>query len=145
MTTTPPAPFGMTLAYAERTLTEVLRQHLAERDTKPETWYALRLLGTRGPKFARTVLSHELEGSRTLNADSTGELLTRLEAEGLIRGETEVELTSKGEALYLSLRDYVFSATEQLLGQFDPDDINTTVRTLQAITDRAAEGLVVPS
>jgi DNA-binding MarR family transcriptional regulator len=142
MTTTPLAPFGTTLAYAERTLTEVLRQHLAERDTKPETWYALRLLGTRGPKLARTVLSHELEGSRTLNADSTGELLVRLEAEGLISGDTEVELTSKGEALFHSLSDYVFSATEQLLGQFDADDINTTVRTLQAITDRAAEGLV---
>jgi DNA-binding MarR family transcriptional regulator len=132
----------MTLAYAERTLTEVLRQHLAERDTKPETWYALRLLGTRGPKLARATLIHELEGSRTLNADSTGELLARLEAEGLISGDTEVELTSKGQALLHSLSDYVFSATEQLLGQFDPNDINTTIRTLQAITDRAAEGLV---
>jgi hypothetical protein len=36
--TTPAALFGRTLAFAERTLTEVLRQHLAERETRPETW-----------------------------------------------------------------------------------------------------------
>ena len=38
--TTPPAifaQFGQTLAFAERTLTAVLREHLAERGTKPET------------------------------------------------------------------------------------------------------------
>src|SRR5713101_1295978 len=142
MTTTPPAPFGMTLAYAERTLTDVLRQHLAERNTKPETWYALQLFATRGPKLARPTLIHELEGSRTLNPDSVRDLLTRLGVDGLIRGDAEVELTSEGEKLYLSLRDHVFGATQRLLGQFDPDDINTTVRTLQAITERAKEGLV---
>ena len=39
--TTPPdalAQFGQTLAFAERALTAVLRQHLAERQTTPETW-----------------------------------------------------------------------------------------------------------
>jgi DNA-binding MarR family transcriptional regulator len=143
--TTPPVPFGMTLAYAERTLTAVLRQHLAERDTKPETWYALQLVATRGPRLARKALSDELENSRTLNADSTRELLARLEAQGLIRGDAEVELTTEGEALYRSLRDYIAGPTAQLLGQFDPEDINTTVRTLQAITKRAAEGLVTAS
>ena len=44
--TTPPvafAQFGQTLAFAERALTAVLRRHLAERQTTPETWYALQL------------------------------------------------------------------------------------------------------
>jgi hypothetical protein len=31
------------------------------------------------------------------------------------------------------------------LSQFDVDDIETTVRTLQAITERAEEELTVPS
>ena len=35
------AEFGQTLAFTERTLTAVLRGHLAQRDVEPETWYAL--------------------------------------------------------------------------------------------------------
>ncbi len=132
--------FGQTLAFAERALTGVLRQHLADRGTTPETWYALRLIASRGPGVARRAISDDLEDSRTLNADSTRELLARLEAEGLIRGDAELDLTVEGEALYRSLREYVAQPAAKLLGQFDVDDINTTVRTLQAITERAAEG-----
>src|SRR3954447_26105654 len=111
--------FGQTLAFAERTLTATLRKHLAERGTKPETWYALQLIATRGPGLARKALSDDLEGSRTLNADSTRELLARLEAEGLIRGDAELDLTAEGEALHRSLREYIAGPTARLLGQFD--------------------------
>jgi hypothetical protein len=145
---TTPAPsnvFGQTLAFAERTLTAVLRQHLAERDTMPETWYALQLITNRGPGLSRKALSDDLESSRTLNADLTRELLARLEAEGLIRGDAQLDLTAEGETLFRSLRDYIAGPTAELLGQFDANDIDTTVRTLQAITARAAEGLVVAS
>jgi hypothetical protein len=41
MSTAPPpiyGQFGQALAFAERTLTSVLRAHLAERGTEPETW-----------------------------------------------------------------------------------------------------------
>jgi hypothetical protein len=50
MPTTPESfgQFGQTLAFAERALTAVLRRHLAERQTTPETWYALQLIATRG-------------------------------------------------------------------------------------------------
>jgi hypothetical protein len=146
--TTPPVlfgQFGQTLAFAERTLTATLRQHLAERGTKPETWYALQLIATRGPGLAREALSADLEGSRTLNADSTRELLARLEAEGLIRGDAKLDLTAEGETLHRSLRDYVAGPTVRLLSQFDVDDVETTVRTLQAITARAQEELTVAS
>jgi DNA-binding MarR family transcriptional regulator len=142
---TPPASFGQTLANAERTLTATLRLHLAKRETTPETWYALQLVGTRGPRLDRRALSSELEGSRTLNPDSTRELLARLEAEGLIRGEAELDLTAEGEARYRSLREYIAGPTAQLLGRFPADDIETTVRTLQAITERAAGELAAAS
>ena len=145
--TTPPAAysqFGQTLAFAERTLTATLRRHLAERGVQPETWYALHLIATRGPGMARAELASDLEGSRTLNPDSTRELLARLEAEGLIRGDAEVDLTADGEALHRSLREYIAGPTARLLGQFDRDDIETTVRTLRAITARAEEGLAAP-
>jgi DNA-binding MarR family transcriptional regulator len=141
--TTPPvafAQFGQSLAFAERTLTAILRRRLAERGTTPETWYALQLIATRGPGLAREALTEDLEGSRNLNADSTRELLARLRDEGLIRGDAELELTAEGETLHRGLREYIAGPTVQLLSQFDPDDIETTVRTLQAITARAAEG-----
>ena len=140
--TTPPAvfgQFGQTLAFAEQTLTVALREHLAQRGTKPETWYALQLIATRGPALSRQALSQQLERSRNLNADSTRELLARLEAEGLIRGGANVNLTAQGEALHRSLREYVAGPAARLLSQFDIRDIETTVRTLQAITKRAAE------
>jgi DNA-binding MarR family transcriptional regulator len=139
--TTPQIALGPTLAFAERTLSAALRQHLAERQTAPETWYALQLIGTRGPRLAREALIHDLEGSRTLNADSTRELLARLEAEGLIRGNAEFDLTAEGETLYRSLREYVTGSTAQLLSQFNADDIDITIRTLQAITERVTEEL----
>ena len=138
--TTPPAvygQFGQTLAFAERTLTATLREHLAQRDTQPETWYALKLIATRGPGISREALSRDLAGSPTLDADSTRELLAGLEAQGLIGGSAQVDLTAEGEALYRSLREYIAGPTIRLLGQFDIHDIETTVRTLQEITRRA--------
>jgi DNA-binding MarR family transcriptional regulator len=140
---TTPSPlfgqFGTTLAFAERTLTAGLREHLAKRGIAPETWYALKLIGTRGPGISRAELSGDLAGSRSLDSASADELLARLEAEGLIHGDERVDLTAAGEALYRSLSEYVTGSATQLLSQFDVGDIETTVRTLQAITKRAAE------
>ena len=45
--------------------------------------------------------------------------------------------------MYRSLRAYIAGPTAELLGQFTAGDVETTVRTLQAITARAAEGLAV--
>jgi hypothetical protein len=133
--------FGQTLAFAERALSATLRRHLAEREIKPETWYALQLIATRGPGLAREALSADLEGSRTMDTDSTRELLARLQSEGMIRGEETLDLTAEGEALHRSLREYIAGPTVRLLSQFDTADVATTVRTLQAITARAQEEL----
>jgi DNA-binding MarR family transcriptional regulator len=141
MTTLSPVfgQFGTTLAFAERALTATLREHLAKRGIVPETWYTLKLVGTRGPGIPRSELSSDLAGSRSLDSASADELLARLEAEGLIHGDERVDLTAAGEALYRSLSEYVTGSAAQLLGQFDVRDIETTVRTLQAITKRAEE------
>jgi hypothetical protein len=131
--------FGQALAFAERTLTTVLRDHLAKRDTQPETWYALQLIATRGPGLARGELSSVLEGSPNLDADSTRTLLAWLRADGLIDGDAHVDLTSQGTALHRSLREYLSGPTTELLSQFELEDLETTVRTLQGITKRATE------
>lgn len=78
-----------------------------------------------------------------MNADSTRQLLARLEAEGLIRGDAEVELTPEGETLHRSLGEYIAGPTAELLGQLEANDVQTTIRTLQAIAERAVEELAV--
>jgi DNA-binding MarR family transcriptional regulator len=141
-TTTRPAvygQFGQALAFAERALTATLREHLAERDTEPETWYALQLVATRGPGLAREDLSRDLEGSPNLDAGSTRALLARLEDDGLIRGDAAVDLTPAGEAVHRSLREYIAGPAAELLGRFDLADVETTVRTLRAVTAAAQE------
>ena len=140
MTTTSPTAFGQfgyTLAFAERALSASLQRQLAEIGTAPETWYALKLIATRGPAVARGSLTEALNGSRSMNPERTRELVTRLEADGLIRGEDVIDLTAAGEARYRLLAEHLAGPTAELLGQFDPDDVATTIRTLQAITAAA--------
>jgi hypothetical protein len=140
--TTPPVlygQFGQARAVAERTLTVTPRQHLAKPDTTPETGYALQPIAKCGPTLAREELSRELEGSRNVNRDSPRELLARLGAEALIRGDTELDVTAEWETLYRRLRESLAGPTAQLLGQSDPNDVQTTIRALQAIPERAAE------
>ena len=52
---------------------------------------------------------------------------------------TNVNLTAQGEALHRSLRGCITGPATRLLSQLESHDIETTVRTLQAITERAAE------
>ena len=54
--------FGQALGLAERTLSAILREQLAQRNTVPEAWYTLRLLATRGPAYPRADLTRLLEG-----------------------------------------------------------------------------------
>jgi hypothetical protein len=140
--TTPPAvygQFGQALAFSERTMSAVLHEHLAQRGVEPGTWYALKLVATRRAELSRQDLRRGLEESQNVATASVAGLLNRLETEGLIRGDTSVDLTAQGEARYESLAEYVGGPTVRLLSQFDLGDIETTVRTLQAITRRAAE------
>jgi hypothetical protein len=128
--------FGHALGLAERTLSTILRDHLAQRNTVPEAWYTLRLLAARGPAYPRADITRMLEGPG-FDADAARSLLGRLEADGLIRGDSRLDLTPAGEAQYHSLREYISGPSVQLLSQFDLQDIETTVRTLQAITAKA--------
>ena len=134
------AEFGQTLAFTERTLTAVLRNHLAQRDVEPETWYALKLIAVGGPKVARSSLVRDLAGrAGYMDADSANALLARLAVDGLITGEDAVDLTEAGTDLFEDLRGYVLGATVELLDRFDLSDIETTVRTLKAITQCSQE------
>jgi hypothetical protein len=143
MTTATPqiyGEFGQALGFAERTLSAILREHLAQRDTIPEKWYSLKLLAAAGEAgVSRDTLVRTLSTSPTFSAGAAEELLGRLEADGLVVGDdVAIRLSKAGGAEFADLRAYVAGPTVALLNQFDVHDIETTVRTLQAITERAA-------
>lgn len=142
MTTPPPiyGQFGQALGLAERTLSANLRAHLAHRDIEPETWYALQVIATRGPALVREELTAVLE-SPAFDANAVRQLLARLEADDLISGDARVDLAEAGKAVHGSLSEYIAGPTVELLSQFDVNDIETTVQTLKAITERADERL----
>jgi hypothetical protein len=144
MTTATPqiyGEFGQSLAFAERTLSAVLREHLAARDTIPETWYSLKLLAGAGEAgSSRDELIQRLSSSPTFSVEQAEDLLRSLEADGLVVADAGgLRLSAAGEAAFADLRTYVAGPTVALLSQFDLDDIETTVRTIQAITERAAD------
>ena len=89
--------------------------------------------------MARSSLVRDLEGSPRLDAESTHALLDQLATKGLITGEDAVDLTEEGRVFFESLRDHVLGATVTLLDQFDLRDVEITVRTCKAITQRAQE------
>src|SRR5260370_6409683 len=105
----PPAvygQFGQALGLPERTLSAILREPLAQRNTVPEAWYTLRLLATRGPGSPRAELTRLLERPG-FDADAAHPLLAHLEADELIRGDTALDLTPAGEEQYKNLRQYI--------------------------------------
>ena len=91
MTTATPqiyGEFGQTLAFAERTLSAVLREHLAERNTVPEKWYALKLLAGAGEAgWSRDGLVGRLSTSPTFSARAADDLLEELESDGLVTSD----------------------------------------------------------
>src|ERR1700689_4216299 len=88
--------FGQTLAFTERALTAVLRDHLAQRDVEPETWYALKLVAQGSPYVNRCSLFRDLEGSPRLDTESASALLAQLATDGLIAGDDAIDLTEEG-------------------------------------------------
>ena len=128
--------FGQALGLAERTLSAILREHLAQLNTTPEAWYTLRLLASGGRAYSRA----DLIGLLTrpgFDRHAAESLLAHLGADGLIQGDPEFDLTPTGQARYESLREYISGPSVELLSQFDVQDLETTVRTLQAITAKA--------
>ena len=101
--TTPPAiygQFGQALAFAERTLTAILYEHLAQRGTKPEPGIALQLIATRGPGLSRQALSRDLEGSRNVAAASGARPGSSPSSKpgDSISGYAHLDLTTEGES-----------------------------------------------
>jgi DNA-binding MarR family transcriptional regulator len=128
--------FGQTLAVAEATLNRVLEKHLSARGATPHRWYALKLTAQAEP-VARAAVIHDLAAGGKVQPADAEPLLRALEAESLIEGDDVLSLTESGRSYFAQLRQYVITPTTRLLGHFELADVETTIRTLRAITTRA--------
>ena len=130
--------FGQTLAVAEATLNKILERHLATHDTRPERWYALKLIAQAEP-VTRPALVDALAAGGKVQPPDAEPLLRALKADGLVAGEELLSLTDAGRSSFDELRQYVITPTIRLLSQFELADIETTIRTLRGITVQARQ------
>jgi DNA-binding MarR family transcriptional regulator len=145
-TARPPATIGQAVGIAETELTKLLAGVLAETGTSRETYLAMQRLAFLGGAPALEAFVLDLTEALAIDKPSavalaeslqTAEIIHDLERDA-VRGRV-VELTAAGVALQDRLRRSVARVSAELTAPFDAADIETTIRTLQAITDRARQ------
>lgn len=138
----PAVPVGMAIGQAvgqaQAVLSRLLADVLASSGTPRETYLALQRLSAHGDAARREAFVQDLSGSLGLDLWSAGELSDSLAGAGLatLAGGT-VRLAPAGAELRERTGQAVGEATERLWAQFDPADLETTVRTLQAVSAAA--------
>jgi DNA-binding MarR family transcriptional regulator len=134
------------LGTAERAMTRLLLDVLAETGTPELTWYAFQRLSVLQPAPTpdafRRDLGHELE----LDDASAAALLDEIVAAGLMHevsdpgtGEVRIALTAEGESVRARIRRSVAALLAELTESVDPKDLEVTTRTLAGLTERARE------
>jgi hypothetical protein len=119
--------FGQQLAFAGRNLTKGLNATLAKQGMEPATWYALITLSTYGPMAVERLREELAQAPETAAIDDLGDLIS-------VSGDT-VELSAAGRARFDTVREAVQARTREVLGRFDPEDIETTRRVLQELAE----------
>lgn len=113
-TVRPPATIGQAVGIAETELTRLLAGVLAETGTPRETYLALQRLSFLGGAPATETFVLDLSDALALDEHSAAALQDRLRRSAGRLGA-------------------------ELVAPFDASDIETTIRTLQAVTERARQ------
>jgi DNA-binding MarR family transcriptional regulator len=144
-TALPPATIGQAVGIAETELTRLLAGVLAETGTPRETYLALQRLSFLGGAPATEAFVLDLSDALALDKPAAAALADSLRTAGLIHDLERdaaggvVELTAAGAALQDRLRRSAGRLGAELVAPFDASDIETTIRTLQAVTERARQ------
>jgi hypothetical protein len=121
--------FGQQLAFAGRNLTKGLHATLARHDMEPATWYALITLSTYGRMPVERLREELAQAPSTASIDELGDLVSV--------SEDSVDLSAAGRERFETVRDAVQTRTKEVLGRFDPSDIEATRRVLGSLADAA--------
>src|SRR5215472_17196877 len=134
------------LGTAERAMTRLLLDVLAETGTPELTWYAFQRLSVLHPAPTPDAFRRDLGDELELDDASATALLDEIVAAGLMHqvtdpnsGEARMALTAEGESVRARIRRSVAGLVVELVEPFDPKDIEITTRTLTGLTERARE------
>lgn len=134
------ALIGPTVTMAQRVLTKLLDEVLAETGTSRQTFFALQRLAAIGGQATRDEYVADLSEALDLDPSRAGELADGLLADGLltVTGDT-IRLSETGAGLRSRVLNSAGAITGKLYEPFSQADLETMVRTLQGITARARE------
>jgi len=135
----PAVPLGQAVGQAEVVLSRLLADVLAETGISRETYLAMRRLTALGGAAAHDAYIHDLSDWLELDLWTARELAASLiSSEVLAEADGAVRLSPRGEELRRKINGSVSAVTTTLLAPLDGADVETTIRTLQEITARAA-------
>ena len=132
------------LGTAERAMTRLLLDVLAETGTPELTWYAFQRLSVLQPAPTPDAFRRDLGNELELDDASAAALLDQIMAAGLVHevsgadgSEARIALTAAGEDVRTRIRRSVAALVAELVEPLDPKDIEITTRTLTGLTERA--------
>jgi hypothetical protein len=133
-------PLGQAVGQAEAVLSRFLAEVLAETGTERQTYLAMQRLALAGGAADRETYVRDLAVALELDLWAAGELADRLAAGGLFECEdATVRLSARGAGLRGRILGSAGQVTAKLTETLDPVDVETTIRTLQDVTERASE------
>jgi DNA-binding MarR family transcriptional regulator len=142
----PPATIGRAVGMAEAALTRLLTDVLAETQTPRETYLAFQRLSLLGGAAPLAAYLRDLSDALFLAEAEAAALAGSLLRAGLIQERERdadpdpvVGFTDSGKALADRIARSVGRLAAEMVAPVDPGDIETTIRTLQAITQRARQ------
>jgi DNA-binding MarR family transcriptional regulator len=133
---------GQAVGQAEAALSRLLSGVVAETGTSREAYLALQRMAALGDRAARGDYARDLSESLGLDPWAAGQLADSLVSDGLLASgegseEKTILLTAAGEDLRGRIADSARAVSAPLLAPLDVVAVDTTIRTLQEITDRA--------
>jgi hypothetical protein len=144
---------GPAIGLAENEMTRLLIDVLAQTGTPENVWYAFRRLSGFATPPSPAAFRQDVGDALGLDEQAAAALLDEGVALGLMHeiidpsdpsdpsdsadGGPRVALTSAGEAARGRIRASVTAVIADLVASLDPQDVQVTVQTLTALTDRA--------
>ena len=132
------------LGTAERAMTRLLLDVLAQTGTPELTWYAFQRLSVLQPAPTPGAFRRDLGDELELDDAAAAALLGEIVAAGLMHeasgpdgSDARIALTAAGQGVRARIRGSVAALVAELVESFDPADIEITTRTLTGLTERA--------
>lgn len=136
----PTPPLTRFIGEAERTLQALLKHQLDRAGLRFEEWVTLTIVsGATAPDKA--TLLRQIAAAKVVAPGDEADLLHAMIQRGHIEGDSALALSAEGRAVFEPLRDAIRGITSGLFAELSADDLDTTRRVLETVTQRANQFL----